>query len=69
MSLSDSQKLEVLEFFSLKGLNIKIMNKSFCPTSMSIKHTAAYIQGSDISSKNIASLNDENQSASPHEFT
>lgn len=61
MTLSDSQKLEVLEFFSLKGLNIKIMNKSFCPTSVSFKHPAAYIQGSDISSKNIAGLNDENQ--------
>lgn len=41
MSLSDSQKLEVLEFFSMKGLNIKIMNKSFCPASVSFKHTAA----------------------------
>lgn len=41
MSLSDSQKLEVLEFFSVKGLNIKIMNKSFCPTSVSFKHPAA----------------------------
>lgn len=42
MSLSDSQKLEVLEFFSMKGLNIKIMNKSFCPASVSFKHTAAW---------------------------
>lgn len=58
MSLSDSQKLEVLEFFSLKGLNIKIMNKSFCPTSASFKHTAVCIQGRDRASKHAASLND-----------
>lgn len=45
------------------------MNKSFCPSGVSFKHTAVCVQGSDISSKNTASLNDENQSASPHKFT
>lgn len=42
MSLSDSQKLEALECVSVKGLNIKIVNKSCCPTSVSFKHTAAW---------------------------
>lgn len=45
------------------------MNKSFSPTRVSFKHTAACVQGNDISSKNTASLNDENQSASLHKFT
>lgn len=68
MSLSDSQKLEVLDFFSLKGSNTEILTNHFVQLAWA-SNTQLHASRGDISSKNTAGLNDEHQSASLHRFT